>query len=257
MRRRRFLSGVSGIGFVSLSGCTTPVATGGQSDDSSDTGNRATAPVGKDGVPDDICESERSDDPGIYAIDEPATAADWSGIDPARRYSDKGGLESDAVVIGIERGGETRAYPLSIVWWHEIVNDDVGGPLIVTYCPLCRSGMVADRHVDGEPAQFEVTGQLWTPPELQTRSRELDNETFGVVRGDAEKVEVRNSGNLVLVDSVTGSFWSQLLAQAICGPKRRTRLETIPSTIATWNEWQERHPETDVLLPPPYSGTVE
>ena len=42
------------------------------------------------------------------------------------------------VVIGLEINGDTRAYPLFILVWHEIVNDRVGDiPVAVTYCPLC------------------------------------------------------------------------------------------------------------------------
>ena len=39
-------------------------------------------------------------------------------------------------VISFELNGEAKAYPLQILTWHEIVNDEVGGvPVIVTFCP--------------------------------------------------------------------------------------------------------------------------
>ena len=58
----------------------------------------------------------------------------------------------------------------------------------------------------------------------------------------------------MLADEQSGSYWSQLLARAICGPLEGTGLEILPSTVTTWGEWRRSHPETDVLLPPPYSG---
>ena len=45
-----------------------------------------------------------------------------------------GFLEPDDRVIGIKRGAETKAYPLRILNWHEVVNDTIGGtPVAVTF----------------------------------------------------------------------------------------------------------------------------
>jgi len=64
-------------------------------------------------------------------------------------------------------------------------------------------------------------------------------------------------GDLVMYDGRTGSYWSQLLAQAICGPQRKRRLSIRPSTVTTLGEWRGEHPDTDVLLPPPASTLVD
>ena len=56
-------------------------------------------------------------------------------------------------VIAIEFNGFTKAYPLNILTMHEIANDTLGGtPILVTYCPLCNSGIVYNRNLefDGE-----------------------------------------------------------------------------------------------------------
>ena len=60
-----------------------------------------------------------------------------------------------------------------------------------------------------------------------------------------------------LYDDVTGSYWSQMLAQAICGPMGETRLSIRSASTATWVEWREGHPDTEVLLPPPASTVVD
>ena len=43
-------------------------------------------------------------------------------------------LADDELVLGYEQDGEARAYPVSMMFWHHIVNDAVGGrPLLATY----------------------------------------------------------------------------------------------------------------------------
>lgn len=64
-------------------------------------------------------------------------------------------------VLSIGINGDFRAYPLQIMLWHELVNDVVGGvPVLVTYCPLCNSGVVYDRRLNGDVLTFDNTGRL-------------------------------------------------------------------------------------------------
>ena len=43
-------------------------------------------------------------------------------------------LNPDDQVIGVKIGTETRAYPINILNWHEVVNDTIGGvPIAVTF----------------------------------------------------------------------------------------------------------------------------
>jgi hypothetical protein len=175
----------------------------------------------------------------IPAIDDPTFAPEWDRPVPVR---DEFGTRTATLsladfdpVLGVVIGGEARAYPLRLLAWHEVVNDrfsahddDRGGsdlPVLVTYCPLCGSGVAARRLVDGAPTTFGVSGLLYRD-------------------------------NLVLYDTRTGSLWSQLLATAVRGPATGTRLELLPVTLSTWGEWRASHPDTGVLLPPPHSGTV-
>ena len=56
---------------------------------------------------------------------------------PAARAAAAAPWHDDEIVMGVEVGGEARAYPVAILNWHEIVNDTLGGqPILVTYCPL-------------------------------------------------------------------------------------------------------------------------
>lgn len=245
MHRRTYLA--TGVGLLgSLTGCT------GSSDEAEPTVTvtpRPAEPIARSGVPQDICE-EPVRDIDIIEVVDPAFGPNWDGLDVGGQYD---GLSEDAVVIGVERDGRARAYPLSVLWYHEIVNDTFDGPLLVTYCPLCKSGVVAERHVEGVPTIFRVSGLLWRPERIQAEAAKSADRVFGadMTSGETEAV---NAGNLVMVDDRTGSYWSQLLAQAICGPRSGDRLEIVPSSVARWGEWRATHPDGEVLLPPPYSG---
>ncbi|WP_380677987.1 DUF3179 domain-containing (seleno)protein [Salinigranum sp. GCM10025319] len=226
------------------------------------------------GFPSTICQAEIREDVSIRAIVEPAYADSWDGLDVDDRYRTGFGvgddLTDDSVVIGVTSaaGDRARAYPLSVVWWHEVVNDAFGAgpvhradsddtsdrPLLVTYCPICQSGLVAERRVGGAETAFGVTGQLWQPPRIYAESATADGRVFGA--NGAGAAEPRNSGNLVLYDERTRSYWSQFLARAICGEREGDRLTVLPSTVTTWTAWRDDHPETDVLLPPPYSTVM-
>lgn len=89
---------------------------------------------------------------GIPPIDEPKlvsqdTADEW--------LADR----EPVLVVGLD--GAARAYPVQILTWHKIVNDDLAGrPIAVTFCPLCNSSVVFDRRVDGRELTFGTMGNL-------------------------------------------------------------------------------------------------
>jgi len=265
MNRRALLATLGTLGTTSLAGCTVGYA-----------GPPAPAdlPPGESfaeqGFPSTICEEELKPEL-IPAIDDPAFGSDWSDPRIPEKYLRTGGLTDDRQVVGLARGDTAWAYPLAILRRHEVVNDTfeprskarrtasddtVDIPVLVTYCPLCRSGLVARREVDGDPTTFGVSGLLWKPPDAYAAASEADGDVFVAGEGLGEDPSIRNTGNLVLYDFATESRWSQLVARAICGPKTGTDFEILPSTVATWGEWKAEYPYTEVLLPPPISGTL-
>jgi len=226
MRRRRFLASAAGL--AALAGCAGDDP---EADSPTRTATATPTPVrtsvGDVSLPVALSEF-RSPLPAdaIPAVTEPAFGEDWSEVPVVDRFEERLRLRPDSPVVGVERAGQARAYPLAVLNWHEVVNDDLGGPLLVTYCPLCGSAVVAERTVAGEPAVFGVSGKLW--------------------RGD-----------LVLYDRPTGSLWSQILATAVRGPRTGEQFTLVPSSLTAWGAWRETHPDTRVLLPPPVSGTVD
>jgi hypothetical protein len=88
---------------------------------------------------------------GIPSIDDPRFV-------PVSQVDDLAAMEP---VIGFALNGEARAYPLRVLTWHEIVNDEVCGvPVVITYCPLCNSAIVFDRRVNSRVLGFGTTGKL-------------------------------------------------------------------------------------------------
>ena len=127
-------------------------------------------------------------------------------------------LEDSELVVGININGDIRAYPLQILVWHEIVNDNVGGiPVAITYCPLCFTNQVFNRTLeDGTTVEFGTSGKLY-------------------------------NSNLVMYDRTSDSLWSQALAQGIVGKYAGVNLQRIPFDVAYWKEWKELYPESKVL----------
>ncbi|MFN0153756.1 MAG: DUF3179 domain-containing protein, partial [Gaiella sp.] len=147
---------------------------------------------------------------GIPAIDTPR----FVGVDRVDFLAD---VEP---VILVELGGAVRGYPIQILIWHEIVNDELDGtPLAVTFCPLCNTAIVFDRRVDGRVLDFGTTGNL------------------------------RNS-DLVMYDRETQSWWQQFSGRAIVGTLTGARLEQLPARIVPWSELRREHPEAEILARP-------
>lgn len=163
-----------------------------------------------------LLESERIDAAEIRS-GGPKRDAIAALTDPKRVPAAESPWDADEVVIGVALGGEARAYPLSVLVWHELVNDRLGGvPILVSYCPLCGTGVVFDRHAADGVRSFGVSGLLY--------------------RSD-----------LLLYDRESESLWSQISAEAVTGPAQGQRLAPLRSRMLPWGVWRERHPDTTVL----------
>jgi hypothetical protein len=144
---------------------------------------------------------------GIPALDDPRFVA----------AGEAGFLEDTDRVLGLVLGGEARAYPIGILNWHEIVNDQVAGrPVAVTFCPLCGTGVAFDARIGGDRALFGVSGLLY-------------------------------NSDVLLYDRRTQSLWSQIKRQAVSGPLKGQRLRALPVDHTTWRAWRAEHPKTLVL----------
>jgi len=119
--------------------------------------------------------------------------------------------------LAFSQGGVNRFYPFNILVWHEIVNETINNKrVLITYCPLCLSGIVFDPVVQGEQVEFGTSGKLW-------------------------------QSNLVMYDRKTDSLWSQILGEAISGEMTGTRLKVLSSDQMRFGKWREKYPDGEVL----------
>ncbi len=145
---------------------------------------------------------------GIPPIDEPkfispTEASEW--------------LTADDLGIAFKLNRISRFYPFKILVWHEIVNDEINGQrVLITYCPLCFTGIVFDPLVRGERVEFGTSGKLW-------------------------------NSNLLMYDRKTDSLWSQILGEAVVGEMTGAKLSVLPSDVAKFGPWRKNNPQGEVL----------
>jgi len=144
---------------------------------------------------------------GIQAISNPSFV----------RLSDSD-VSDDVQVMVVEYDGETKLYPYSVLVWHEIVNDKVGGKdLAITFCPLCGSAIVFEREIDGEVVDFGVSGFLY------------ESNLLMYSREDSE------------------SLWSQSLGEAVVGARSGTELVHFPTQVMAFSQAKERFSDATIM----------
>ncbi len=145
---------------------------------------------------------------GIPAIDKPRfvapeKAAQW--------------VLSHEPVIVVAGACGARAYPLQILIWHEIVNDELCDvPLAVTFCPLCNATLVFDRRVQGKTLDFGTTGQL-------------------------------RLSDMIMYDRQSESWWQQFTGEGLVGKYMGVRLKQVAASIVSFGDFLQTHPDGEVL----------
>lgn len=144
---------------------------------------------------------------GIPSIDRPRfiSANDAKFLKPTDR------------VLGLVHDGVVRAYPIKILNYHEIVNDTVNKQtIVVSYCPLCGSGVAFKPEINDTDNSFGVSGLLY-------------------------------NSDMLLYDRATGSLWSQIMGKAISGELKGSKLVTLVLANTSWGHWLQQYPDTEVL----------
>ena len=130
-------------------------------------------------------------------------------------------MRGDDLVFGVSINGDTRAYPLRIMGWHEMFNEVIGGvPVALAYCTLCGSGILFETQLEGrsEPLVFGSSGFLYR-------------------------------SNKLMFDRQTNSLWNQFTGKPVVGKlvNSGVTLKQRPVVITTWDAWKGSHPDTKVL----------
>jgi hypothetical protein len=120
-------------------------------------------------------------------------------------------------ILGIIINNQARAYPIKILNWHEIVNDRIGDQFfVITYCPLCGSGVAFSSLINNKPLIFGVSGLLY-------------------------------NSDVLLYDRHTDSLWSQIMKKGVSGSFAGVKLKQLPLSHTTWEAWKRQYPSTQVL----------
>ncbi len=126
----------------------------------------------------------------------------------------------DLIVGYVDPAGDAWAYSVRVLNSREIVNDELAGlPVVITYCPLCGSGVVFERELGDTTLSFSNTSALF-------------------------------ENDMVMVDRETGTYWWQVAGDGLVGPLGGETLELLPSQTTTFASWLEQHPETQVMARP-------
>ena len=126
-------------------------------------------------------------------------------------------LKDNDLILGYVEKNDARAFPIHLLNFHEIINDTIGDrEVLVSYCPLCRSGLVFDRRIQDKSLTFGNTSGLY-------------------------------ESDMVMYDHQTQSYWFQVRGEAIVGALTGTRLPLLPSFLLPWSHWKTLYPKTQVL----------
>jgi hypothetical protein len=136
-----------------------------------------------------------------------------------------GYLNPEDAVFGVVVNNDARAYPLRIMDWHEMANDNIGGvPMSLAYCTLCGAAIAYD-------TRPEITG--YSGPEPFTFS------TSGLLF----------RSNKLMYDRQTNTLWNQLTGEPVIGELagEEIRLGLLPVVLTSWEQWLKQHPDSQVL----------
>lgn len=126
-------------------------------------------------------------------------------------------LDDEDLGILLTLHGNTRFYPYKIMSHHEIVNDTVGGEeIVVTYCPLCATGVAFSRLISAGVSEFGVSGMLY-------------------------------QSNLLMYDRSTQTLWDQLTGEAVVGQLTGEELFRISSDVVSYGSVRKREFDVYVL----------
>ncbi len=126
-------------------------------------------------------------------------------------------LREEDLVLGVVVNGEAKAYPHNMGWWHEIINDVIGGqPIVVSFCPLTGTGLIFfGQAADGSRIHCGVSGLLF-------------------------------NNNLIMYDRRDRTLYPQMLHVPVDGP-RSEELHLMPVIETTWRYWKQLYPNSKVV----------
>lgn len=144
---------------------------------------------------------------GIPSVDQPK----FSTTEEVNPFFD------NKLVLGIAHNGVYKAYPIDILNWHEIVNDEVDDlSVAITYCPLTGTGIGWGRKIGSSITTYGVSGFLY-------------------------------NNNLMPYDRQRNSTWSQQRLECVNGVLIGFKPETYTLMMTTFSTWKKSFPDSKVM----------
>ena len=135
-------------------------------------------------------------------------------------------IAEDELVLGFISNEEALAIPIKYMSGFEVANLAVDSTTyLLTWCPLVGSARIFEGAIDDDRSGFD----------------------FG--RGLIDD-------NLLIVDRKTNTVWNQLSCRAIEGALKGQRLSPEPSIQSTWAFWNNKYPNTKVVVNTDTSNAV-
>ncbi|MBC7886105.1 MAG: DUF3179 domain-containing protein, partial [Saprospiraceae bacterium] len=129
-------------------------------------------------------------------------------------------VDSSRLVIGVEKNGIAKAYPIQYIGYHHQVLDSLGNtPIMVTYCTVCRTGRIYEPMVNGKYETFRLVGM--------------------------------DHFNAMFEDKTTGSWWRQATGEAVAGKLKGEMLPELLCSQMTLGQWFVLYPNSKVFQADP------
>ena len=141
---------------------------------------------------------------GIPAINEPEFV-----VHSNKQIITSGLLQDNDELIIVSIDGTTKIYPVKILNYHEIINDNIANEYFsVCYAPFTGTSSVWNRSFGAARIQFGVSGLVY-------------------------------NNNILMFDRSTNSYWNQILEVSVNGAFLSTKPERLSYFRTTWKTWRE------------------
>jgi hypothetical protein len=125
-------------------------------------------------------------------------------------------VNDSSLAVCVVYKGVAKAYPIQFLYFHHQVQDTIAGkPVMVTYCSVCRSGIVFEPVVNGNRETFRLVGMT--------------------------------NYNAMFEDEQTKSWWAQENGECIAGPLKGAALPDFPSQQMTIKKFLELYPNAQIM----------
>jgi hypothetical protein len=145
-------------------------------------------------------------------------------------------LKPDAMVLGVQDGRLSRAYPVEKLAKEGLLHDTLTFPLVVLWDAATRTA-AAYYPTAHAPRKFKG-------PRPDRTGVSPPDEGVALVKGEPRKLTLKRDGGKV-VDAETGSTWD-VAGRAVAGPLKGWTLEWADGVQVKWFAWAAEYPATSV-----------